>query len=653
MATSRILLLAASGCSLASGLSYQKKMASGLSYQRKTTQRKTALGTSKNSLRKSSFLSSSTFSSSRSSPCSKIKDKEEHQQCCLEQKNPLSASQKEYTVELKNFQNVQYYGDITIGSDGKEAATHHPHNIFPAIYDTGSFEILVLSGLCEQCQSDNYDEDTPLYESKQSGTFSLFKSSAEEKRAEKELKQCMKEVESEASDDECVYQTVEAQHVFGSGPVESQRGYETVRIGSKLSDGKFNFENSPTLPRFPFWQIKRHQIEAWEAGAKFSAIVGLGPRDHVPDMGGGDEGAENSSDENSGTEEENSDETENSDENAENADEVPTLLDRADVNKFSICLQRSTNQVVLPGASEETSSSEEASDHAQMTESWPSGYLTFNAHTPQTEKLVEVVGQVHWAVKMHNFGAKVGGSASSGGGGMTQQQIAQGVKQPEKDDSGKVNLCSSGGCAAIIDSGTSLIAAPRAAIEGLVTELNILEDCSNMKSLPNLEFSFGEGEQTEFFSLPPSAYVMRVSQLKETTGIWDWLLAEKRTFKEETICVPAFMPLDKESDMGPVFIMGMSFLRHYKTTYVRAIKSCEPKMYFTKVDAKCNKIDNSLLHFDSTASHVDSTASHVDSRSTASERQHMENYMPMQFTAGALENAKLPRWAVGKGKIGI
>jgi hypothetical protein len=33
--------------------------------------------------------------------------------------------------------------------------------------------------------------------------------------------------------------------------------------------------------------------------------------------------------------------------------------------------------------------------------------------------------------------------------------------------------------------------------------------------------------------------------------------------------MPAFMPIDKTSQFGPVFILGMPFLRYYKTTFVR------------------------------------------------------------------------------------
>jgi len=521
----------------------------------------------------------------RDTPCKDIKDKDKHTECCMKQSNPLTENQKEYTVELRNFQNVQYYGDITIGTTTKDGNKDVPQ-IFPAIYDTGSFEILVLSELCEQCQTENYDDDTPLYTQKHSTTFSLFPTSDQEKRAAEELKKCKAEVKADNSGDQCVYQTVEAQHVFGSGPVESVRGYETVRMGSV--NGGEGFQNSPVLPRFPFWQIKRHAIEAWDAGAKFSAIVGLGPRDFVPDMGGGEDESE----------------------------QVPTLLDKADVNKFSICLQRSGNQVIA--------SSQEAKDGSSQQEAWPSGYLTFNAHTPQTEKLVQVVGEVHWAVKMHHFGAKVNNANNN-----------------------MVNICgkkyADNGCAAIIDSGTSLIAAPRSAIEGLVTELGIKEDCSNMKHLPNLEFSFGEGDMTEHFSLPPSAYVMRVEQLKETTGIWDWLLAQPRKFQEETVCVPAFMPLDKDSNLGPVFIMGMSFLRHYKTTYVRAIKSCEPKMYFDRVDKHCNKVNKASL------------LSHLNAGNSTSIKADLdaESYMPMEVTASALEGVKLPTWAQGSGSVGV
>merc|ERR1719359_585085 len=48
---------------------------------------------------------------------------------------------KDYKLQMVNFQNVQYFGDFTIGGQA-----------LPVIYDTGSFEIIVLSTMCKKCE---------------------------------------------------------------------------------------------------------------------------------------------------------------------------------------------------------------------------------------------------------------------------------------------------------------------------------------------------------------------------------------------------------------------------------------------------------------------------------------------------------------------
>merc|ERR1712194_742100 len=62
----------------------------------------------------------------------------------------------------------------------------------------------------------------------------------------------------------------------------------------------------------------------------------------------------------------------------------------------------------------------------------------------------------------------------------------------------------------------------------------------------------------------------------------------------QTLCSPAFMPMDSvDPSHGPVFILGMTFLRHYKTTYVRETPNCPPKMYFEAVNEACQAVEES------------------------------------------------------------
>jgi hypothetical protein len=147
--------------------------------------------------------------------------------------------------------------------------------------------------------------------------------------------------------------------------------------------------------------------------------------------------------------------------------------------------------------------------------------------------------------------------------------------------------CTAGqGCAAIFDSGTSLIAAPGAALMQLSEQIPpIMEDCSNMHELPPLRFVV-DGHT---ITLPPQAYVMRVKD-KSESSIWDILFFKPKQ-KTADICMPAFMQLDMESKHGPVWILGMPFFRYYHVTFDRrnaqvhlaiAGPDCEPRAYHEK-----------------------------------------------------------------------
>lgn len=75
-------------------------------------------------------------------------------------------------------------------------------------------------------------------------------------------------------------------------------------------------------------------------------------------------------------------------------------------------------------------------------------------------------------------------------------------------------------------------------------------DCSNLDELPTLYFELDGAEVV----LPPRAYIFKVTE------------------HGSPACRGAFMKVDKESQFGEVFILGMPFLRYYFTVFDRANK---------------------------------------------------------------------------------
>merc|ERR1740138_649421 len=220
-----------------------------------------------------------------------------------------------------------------------------------------------------------------------------------------------------------------------------------------------------------------------------------------------------------------------------------TLLMSYGVEEFSICLQKPSGSV---------------------------GFLTWGPTDdselkPEDTIKASVIGKHHWVTHLRNVtfaGSKANGPCGPGEG-----------------------------CAAIIDSGTSLIAAPGIALMALGEQIPpIAEDCSNLHDLPVLEFNI-DGHR---FELPPQAYVMRVTGATlEAENIWD-ILFFKPKMRKLDICMKAGMHMDMMSQFGPVWILGMPFFRYYHTTFDRKAEvmrfgaagpDCEP-LPFPKDNAK-------------------------------------------------------------------
>jgi len=223
-----------------------------------------------------------------------------------------------------------------------------------------------------------------------------------------------------------------------------------------------------------------------------------------------------------------------------------TLLMNYGVEEFSICLERGSGKP---------------------------GHLTWGP-APAAKKAqmvsVPVSGQLHWAAKMDSIGFETKATSFL----------------DSKKKTVSVNPCS-GGCAAIIDSGTSLIAAPTSALMALSEQVGpIHEDCSNLHELPMLKFTLGD----KHFELPPHAYVMRINgAVMQANNIWD-VLFFKPQMKKVNMCMPAFMQIDMNSQMGPVWILGMPFFRYYHTSFDRTNK----QMHFATAGNNCEPLPHAM-----------------------------------------------------------
>mmetsp|Transcript_21597 Transcript_21597/g.57095 ORF Transcript_21597/g.57095 Transcript_21597/m.57095 type:complete len:467 (-) Transcript_21597:77-1477(-) len=410
----------------------------------------------------------------------------------------------DYKVKLGNYRNVQYSGEFLAGGQ-----------VLPVIYDTGSFEVILLSTLCSQGCS----QYMIMYDEVRSHSFT-------------------------GSGD------VYGEHHFGSGSVFSKKGYETLAIGGK---------DSPLVTRhMQFWQVVRNKIAVWNERAVFSGIVGLSHVDTIP-RGFRVEGYPEE-----------------------------TLLSAMHVKSFSICLERSGPSA--PG--------------------WlAAGPSTDALRGGATFQSAPVEGKVHWAVRMTDL---------------------------HLPGSGLPALCS-GSCGAIIDSGTSLIAAPRSAAR-LVRDLKMMvrSDCSNLYDLPVLRLTLG-GVLVE---LPPKAYVMKVAK---STNASDWY------GETQYRCTAAFMTINKRSNLGPVWILGMPFLRYYYTVFDREAKRihiapsspyCEAPGSFAI--ANSTVLANSTLHL----VHAGANASNASRLGLGAQTRAFTSadYEPMPVDMNA---TRQPSWSLG------
>jgi len=167
-------------------------------------------------------------------------------------------------------------------------------------------------------------------------------------------------------------------------------------------------------------------------------------------------------------------------------------------------------------------------------------------------------------------------------------------------------------CAAVIDTGSNFIVMPTDILGVLSRRVKVAGDCSNVAELPDITFQLSDLK----LKLSPQAYVMKLKtpashgkftllETKESLESRTELLLDKintvqgidlrRMFQEQgqdlaallrssgTACIAAFAGLDRETELGKLWVLGSPIFKEYYTRWSWKKNETTPKIFFQDV----------------------------------------------------------------------
>lgn len=315
-----------------------------------------------------------------------------------------------------------------------------------------------------------------------------------------------------------------ADQTYGSGSTTSVESWDVVKV--------VNFE----VERQMFWQVTSADMPILE-DASFQAILGVGPPGSAYKMAA-DEAEQAKQAAVRGMQRGESKEdwdgiVAHYDEVRDAIRRTPMLLEQADVHIMSTCLRK---------------------------ERLSPGVFVWNDNDPRrlpagVAKEVRVSGDIYWSAQLRDV--RLGGEPIG---------------------------CQEQACEGVVDTGTSLLAAPFTTVRRITELLKSrgADGCSNLGQLPNLSFKLGDQE----FSLPAESYMGELlgEYLEEVKQLmphvrWPW-----QHEPEDPVCEAMIMSTEEQDE---TWILGMPFFRQYYTTFVLGPKFQPISMFFSEATDDC------------------------------------------------------------------